>query len=63
MPGLAMSRSLGDRIAHSVGVSSHPEVLSFLLTPFDKFIVIGSDGLWEFLSNEQVAEIVVPYYH
>eukprot|EP00301_Raphidiophrys_heterophryoidea_P023997 c7657_g1_i1.p1 GENE.c7657_g1_i1~~c7657_g1_i1.p1 ORF type:complete len:315 (-),score=46.44 c7657_g1_i1:480-1397(-) len=26
VPGLAMSRSLGDRLAHSVGVSSEPEV-------------------------------------
>jgi len=52
LPGLAMSRSLGDTVAHSVGVSSAPEVKSFLISPDDKFIVIGSDGVWEFLSNE-----------
>ena len=27
-----------------------------------KFIVIASDGLWEFLSNKNVAEIVMFYY-
>jgi len=55
LPGLAMSRSLGDRVAHSVGVSSVPEVKEFYLGRDDKFIVIASDGVWEFLSNEDVA--------
>lgn len=55
LPGLAMSRSLGDRVAHSVGVSSVPEVKEFYLSRDDKFIVIASDGVWEFLSNEDVA--------
>jgi|TARA_B110000285_G_scaffold227968_1_gene290163 serine/threonine protein phosphatase PrpC len=61
-PGLAMSRSLGDAVAHTVGVSSIPEVKSFLVGVDDKFIVIGSDGVWEFLTNENIAEIVFPFY-
>ena len=28
----------------------------------DKFIVIASDGVWEFLNNEDVAKIVWPFY-
>jgi serine/threonine protein phosphatase PrpC len=24
--------------------------------------VIGSDGVWEFLSNEAIADLVIPYY-
>ena len=62
MPGLAMSRSMGDRVAHSVGVSAEPEVKEFTLGLDDKFMVIASDGVWEFLSNEDVANIVLPYY-
>lgn len=57
-----MSRSLGDRIAHSVGVSSEPEITEMLLTEQDKIIIIASDGVWEFLSNNDVAEIVIPFY-
>ena len=57
-----MSRSMGDEVAHSVGVSTEPEVLEFLLGPNDRFVVIGSDGLWEFLSNELVCEMVIPFY-
>ena len=62
MPGLAMSRSLGDVLAHSVGVSSLPEVLDYQIGIDDKFIVIGSDGVFEFLSNEQIMEIVMPFH-
>jgi len=61
-PGLAMSRSVGDNLAHSVGVSTRPEVMRFELGPDDKFIIIASDGVWEFLSNEDIAKIVWPYY-
>ena len=52
IPGLAMTRSLGDRLAHKVGVSSYPEIESRYLTKVDKMIVLASDGLWEFLSND-----------
>lgn len=61
-PGLAMSRSLGDKVAHSVGVSSHPETLEFTIGIDDKFVVIASDGLWEFMTNEEVSRIVEPFY-
>ena len=62
VPGLAMSRSIGDYVAHSVGVSPNPEVVRFELQPDDKFIVIASDGVWEFLSNEEIGQIVWPFY-
>jgi serine/threonine protein phosphatase PrpC len=28
----------------------------------DKFIVIASDGVWEFLNNDDVANIVNPFF-
>jgi serine/threonine protein phosphatase PrpC len=62
IPGLAMSRSLGDGIAASVGVICDPEILEFNMTSEDKFIVIGSDGIFEFLSNEEVVKLVVPFW-
>lgn len=51
LPGLAMSRSLGDQVAHSVGVSSIPEITEYILELEDKFVVIATDGVWEFLTN------------
>lgn len=51
-PGLAMSRSMGDNQAHLIGVICEPDVIKYELTPDDKFIIIASDGVWEFLENE-----------
>ena len=45
-----------------MGVSSVPEVKSFLIGVEDKFVVIGSDGVFEFLTNEDIARIVIPFY-
>ena len=61
MPGLAMSRSIGDMIAHTVGVSPDPEVTRFDLGSRDKFIVIASDGVFEYLSDQEIGCIVQPY--
>ena len=47
-----MSRSLGDQIAHTVGVSSLPEVSESYIDKDDKFAVIATDGVWEFLTNQ-----------
>lgn len=28
----------------------------------DKFLVIASDGVWEFISNEEIVAMVAPFY-
>jgi serine/threonine protein phosphatase PrpC len=57
-----MSRSLGDKIVHTVGVLSVPEEQQYVLDKNDKFIVIASDGVWEFLTNQEVANIALPFF-
>ena len=61
-PGLAMSRSFGDRVAHSVGVSEIPEIKEYIFCKEDKFFVVASDGLFEFISSENIVEIIKDYY-
>jgi len=61
MPGLAMSRSFGDDVASSVGVISEPEVIVKARSKNDKFMVVASDGVWEFLSNQDVVDIVTKH--
>lgn len=61
IPGLAMSRSLGDTIAHTAGVSSEPDVYTRKLTKDDHFLVLATDGLWEFITNEEVAKMTKPF--
>ena len=58
-----MTRSLGDIVAKSVGVTYEPEIKVFSnLTKNDKIIVIASDGIWDRFENDEIVRIVVPYY-
>ncbi|XP_030491086.2 probable protein phosphatase 2C 72 [Cannabis sativa] len=57
MPGLAMSRAFGDFILKPYGVISVPDVTHRRLTPNDQFIVLATDGVWDVLSNDEVAKV------
>ena len=57
-----MTRSLGDAVAAQVGVISDPELMEFRLTEEDKFIVLASDGVWEFIENQECMEMIVPFW-
>ena len=61
-PGIAMSRSVGDFIATSLGVVPEAKFIEEKIDQDCKFIVVASDGIWEFLDNKRVGEIVMPYY-
>jgi serine/threonine protein phosphatase PrpC len=62
VPGLAMSRSFGDMVAHSVGVISEPEIIEYSMLEEDKFIILASDGIWEFITNKECVDFVKDYY-
>lgn len=55
-PGLAMSRALGDAIANAVGVSPEPDVSIIKIDSQDEFVILASDGVWEFLKSKTVGE-------
>ena len=61
-PGLAMSRSLGDYKGKECGIIPLPEIIEYDLDEKSKYMVICSDGVWEFLSNKNVMEIGNSYY-
>ena len=61
-PGLAMSRSFGDIVGTMLGIICEPEIKEFTLTKEDKAIIIASDGLWEYVQNEEVTNIVKNLY-
>ena len=61
-PGLAMSRSIGDTLAHRVGVSNIPEIMEYNINNIKPIAVVAaSDGVWEFMTNEQVKTIINKY--
>ncbi len=61
-PGLAMSRSLGDKIAHTIGVSDEPEIKSYDYDGTEKFIIIASDGIWEYVHGDECIKVIKSYY-
>ena len=62
MPGLAMSRSFGDLAAESVGVFSQPEVRAFEIDRDTAFIIVASDGVWEFISSQEAVDLVAAFH-
>ncbi|CAM9526854.1 unnamed protein product, partial [Phaeothamnion confervicola] len=57
-PGLAMSRSIGDRLAHTAGVTHEPELTEIDLDPdTDVGILLASDGIWDVLTPSDVSAI------
>ena len=62
MVGLAMTRSLGDSLAHrQVGVISTPEVHCDYLDEGHDFIIVASDGLWDVMEPQSAVDKVQEY--
>ena len=62
LPGLAMTRSFGDIIAHSVGVISQPEIKRYEFNGNEKFIILASDGIWEYITSQECVNIIKDFY-
>ena len=61
-PGLAMSRSIGDFVGKRYGIIAEPGIVEYYIGNNTKFFVLGSDGVWEFLSNDLVKEVGRQFY-
>jgi len=68
--GLAMSRSIGDGECKGCGVIPDPEIQKFTIAPpksetgdGDLFVIVASDGVWEFISSQEAAEIIAGTEH
>ena len=57
-PGIAVSRSFGDTIATALGVISEPVVAEWQLTASIRFILLATDGIWEFIGSQEAVEMV-----
>lgn len=42
----------GDEAVKSVGVIPEPEVTTYDLSEKDKFMIMASDGVWEFIESQ-----------
>ena len=62
IPGLSMSRTFGDYIAHTVGVINIPEIKIVDFTGGEKFIVMASDSIWQYIDSDECIGIIKDYY-
>jgi len=63
IPGLAMSRSIGDQIAASVGVTQEPEIIEWKFTKDDMFLIMATDGIWEFINSDECVDLIKEFYN
>ena len=49
---LAVTRAFGDHSLKNSGLIAVPHIVKYNLKPFDKFLVIASDGVWDELSDQ-----------
>lgn len=61
-PGCAFTRSIGDSIGESVGVTAEAEFSGHTISEEDKMIIIGSDGIFEFITDKE-ATIIASHYN
>lgn len=55
---LAVSRAIGD-IALQPYVTAEPEIMEKTIGSEDEYLILASDGVWDVMSNEDVARFVV----
>lgn len=62
-PGLCVTRAFGDLVASSIGVIVEPYVEEVALEANDKFLVIASDGVTDWLTANEICGIIRPLYN
>ena len=48
--------------AKKVGVIPNPQIVEYNIDKLSKYFVMASDGIWEFISNEECMQICNPYF-
>ena len=54
---LAVTRAFGDHALKRDGVTARPHLRRVVLKPTDKFLVMGSDGIWDVLEDEHACKL------
>ena len=61
-PGLCVARCLGDLKANRCGLIPTPEICMHTAQRTDLFLILASDGVWEFIDNDEAVAIVGQFY-
>lgn len=55
---LSVSRAFGD-ISNEPYVSCEPDLFEYMVTSKDKFMIMGCDGLWDVMENQEAVDFVL----
>lgn len=55
--GLMVTRAFGDRHFRPAGIIAIPEVATHPITPADRWMILGCDGLWDVVAAAEIAPI------
>lgn len=53
---LAITRAFGDHSLKNDGVTAVPSVRKHFIRPFDKYLVIATDGVWDVLEDQDAVD-------
>ncbi len=59
--GLMPTRSLGDEYFKDIGIIATPFIGHYRLKPQDSWILAATDGLFDYIDNQEVAEFIVRF--
>ena len=58
MPGIAISRSFGDRAVQTIGVHAFPDITETDVDETTAFVIMASDGVWQVMTTDEVVSRV-----
>ena len=61
-PGLAVSRVLGHSGVDAIGIVPDPDFAKFAISQNDRCLIIASDGVWDFVDEQEACDIVREYH-
>lgn len=61
-PGMRFTRSICDGALDEIGISSDPSIFSCDLTSNDDVLIIGSPGVFQFLTNQEIMNVCSKHY-
>lgn len=59
--GIQPTRALGDTYFKSMGILSEPATGKYKLEENDSHIIVGSDGLFDFMENEEIGKFITSF--
>ena len=58
-----MTRTIGEKKKKKIGVISEPDIITKKIDNNSKFLVVGSDGLWEVIRPYDIIRMVRDYFN